>query len=331
MNSPRPLAKGLSLYPSRPVQETRRLACLAEELGYSHLWFGDSQNIWREAYTSMAASAVDTSRITIGTAVTNGVTRHRSVVASSWSTLHELAGGRVAAGFGVGDSALHTMGATPMKVAELEHLVGDLRTLWQGREVRAPGGESGYRLAYLPEPVEVPVYIAASGPRLLELAGRVADGVILLVGTDSDAVSSALAVLGEAAAEAGRSLSDIDIVLWAPTAIDDDPDRARDRVRAHVSRTVLRPIRVDLSERELAAIEAIRKHYDYYDHMVPGSDHSRLVIDELVDRFALAGSRAEVGDRLKHLEGLGVTQVGIIPFGESNDSIDQVIRDFSGL
>lgn len=330
MNCDPPVARGLSLYPVHPPGEMRRLAHAAEDAGYRHLWFGDSQNIWREAYVTMAAAAVGTSRITIGTGVTNGVTRHRSVIASAWASLHELTGGRVAAGFGVGDSALHTMGARPMKVAELDALIGDLRRLWRGDEIREPDVDTAYRLAYLDRRLDIPVYLAASGPRLLELAGRIADGVILLVGTDPVAVQGALDTVAKGAASGGRSLQDIDVVLWAPTAIAANPEVARDQVRPHVARTVLRPIAVELTEAERAAVERVRERYDYYAHMVPGSPHSQLVTTELVDRFALAGTREDCRTRLRALARAGIGEVAMVPFTRPGQEV-AAIEDFASL
>lgn len=331
MNCDPAVARGLSLYPVHPPSEMRRLAHAAEDAGYRHLWFGDSQNIWREAYVTMAAAAVGTSRITIGTGVTNGVTRHRSVIASAWASLHELTGGRVAAGFGVGDSALHTMGGRPMKVAELDALVGDLRRLWRGDESCEPHVDTAYRLAYLDRPLDIPVYLAASGPRLLELAGRIADGVILLVGTDPVAVQGALDTVAKGAASSGRSLQDIDVVLWTPTAIAANPVDARDQVRPHVARTVLRPIPVELTHPERAAVERVRERYDYYAHMVPGSPHSQLVTTELVDRFALAGTRDDCRTRLRGLARAGVDEVAMVPFTCPGQEVDAVIDDFASL
>lgn len=322
--------RGLALYPNRPPLEMARLAHLAEDLGYRNLWFGDSQGIWREVYVTMAAAAVDTSRIVLGTGVTNGVTRHRAVLASAWATLHELTGGRVAAGLGVGDSALRTAGLSPMKVAELEHLLGDLRGLWRAEEVVEPGGGAACRLGYLAGPLPIPVYVAASGPRLLELAGRLADGVILLVGTDPQAVRRALATVAEGAARAGRRLADIDVVLWAPVAVADDPEEARDRVRAHVARTVLRPVGAELSDDEQHAVDRIRATYDYEAHMVPGSAHARLVPATLVDRFALAGDAAGCRSRLDALSDAGVDQVAMVPFA-GDDRPEDLLATFAAL
>ncbi len=309
----------------------RRIAHLAERLGYRNLWFGDSQNIWREVYSTMAAAAVGTDRIIIGTGVTNALTRHRSVLASAWVTLAELTDGRVAAGFGVGDSALETMGVRPMKVAELEEVIRDLRTLWGGDEALHEDSKRQYRLSYLGDARDIPVYIAASGPRMLDLAGRIGDGVILLVGTDTATVSDAVNVLKAAAASADRSLDDIHVVLWAPTAVADNASAARDVVRAHVARTVLRPINAKLTDAEAETVERIRDQYDYYAHMVPGSAHAQMVTDDLVDRFALAGSADECARRLDALSAVGVNQVAFIPFVADGESMDASIRQFADL
>src|SRR5882757_7041821 len=114
------VSKGVGLFPTEPVEQIRENVRLAEELGYEHAWIGDSQNIWRESSVTMGAAAVGTSRIVLGTGVTNAVTRHRSLLASTWATLHELTEGRAALGIGTGDSSLRTMGLSPLKLAELE-------------------------------------------------------------------------------------------------------------------------------------------------------------------------------------------------------------------
>jgi 5,10-methylenetetrahydromethanopterin reductase len=266
-----------------------------------------------------------------GTGVTNGVTRHRSVLASAWATLHELTDGRVAAGFGVGDSALKTMGQRPMRVADLEALVNDLRALWRGEEVKDDAAGSAFRLAYLAQPITVSVYVAASGPRLLELAGRVADGVILLVGVDVDAVRQAVDRVGQAAREAGRRPEDVHVVLWTPVAIDADPGAARARVRAHVARTLLRPVAAHLTPDEQAAVDAIRRRYDYDAHMVPGSPHSRLVPDQLVDRFAIAGTPDDCRAQLDRLTSTGVDQVAAIPFSRPGEPLETLLEEFAAL
>src|SRR5438445_335026 len=83
-----------------------QLAKLSEELDFTHIWVGDSHLIWREAYVNMAAVALNTSKVKIGTGVTNPLTRHPSVVASAYATLEEYSPGRMIVGIGLGDSSV---------------------------------------------------------------------------------------------------------------------------------------------------------------------------------------------------------------------------------
>jgi 5,10-methylenetetrahydromethanopterin reductase len=151
--------KGVGLFPTEPVGALCEYTALAESLGYQSVWFGDSQNIWRESSITMGAAAAGTSRVVLGTGVTNAVTRHQSLLASTWATLSEYTGGRVALGIGTGDSSLRTMGLKPLKLAELEQAVTELRTLFRGEEVIEHDSGAAFRLAYLKEPVHVPIYI----------------------------------------------------------------------------------------------------------------------------------------------------------------------------
>src|SRR5882757_2108289 len=227
------VSKGVGLFPTEPVEQIREYVRLAEELGYEHAWIGDSQNIWRESSVTMGAAAVGTERIVLGTGVTNAVTRHRSLLASHWATLAEYTGGRVALGIGTGDSSLRTMGLEPLKLAELEHAIDELRTLFRGEKVKEASSGAEFHLNYLDGPVDIPIYIAGSAPKILEMSGRVADGVIVLVGTAPQFIEGALRRIEAGAKASGRTLEDLHIVLWTPTAINEDPQEARDLVRAH--------------------------------------------------------------------------------------------------
>ena len=325
------LSKGIGLFPTEPVGAMRDYVALCESLGYDNVWFGDSQNIWRESSTVMGAAAVGTERIVFGTGVTNGVTRHRAVLASSWATLSEYTNGRVVLGIGTGDSSLRTMGLKPLKLAELEQAIKELRALFRGEEVAEPSSGALYHLNYLDKPVDVPIYVAASAPKILKLAGRVADGVIVLVGTARHFIQAALDTIEAGARESGRTLDDLKIVLWTPTAIQDDSTEARDLVRAHVSRVVIRPLPAPVDPHLQAAVDRIRESYDYYHHMDTEASHAELVPDELVDLFALAGTPAECEKRLSEISDLGIDQVSIIPFVRPGQSKEATIRAFADI
>lgn len=325
------LSKGVGLFPTEPARQLRHYTQLAESLGYDNVWFGDSQNIWRESSITMGAAAVGTERVILGTGVTNALTRHRSLLASTWATLYELVGGRVALGIGTGDSSLRTMGLKPLKLAELEQAVAELRALFRGESVVESSSGAEFHLGYLADPIEVPIYIAASAPKILRLAGRIADGVIVLVGTAPHFVEAALATIETGAKESGRSLADLHVVLWTPTAIDADRTRARDLVRAHVSRVVIRPLPAEVGPHLQSAVDRIRETYDYYHHMDTEADHADLVPDELVDMFALAGTPQECRERVHELAKMGLDQVSIVPFVRPGESREPTIRTFAEL
>lgn len=324
------LRLGVGLFPTADIGTMRQLTKLSEDLGYVNAWFGDSPNIWREGYVTMSACAVGTERIVIGTGVTNPVTRHPSVLASTFATLAEWLPGRVALGIGVGDSALETMGRKPATLARLEEWVGSFRKLLAGEEAIEEQSGRGFHLAY-PVPGKVPVYVGASAPKILRLAGRIADGVIMLVGTDPGFIEAGLRTIEDGAKEAGRSLADIDVVLWTPTSILDDRSAAREVVKAHVARIVIRPLPADLPPEEMAQVEHIRREYDYYQHMSNVAEHGSTVPDTLVDHFALAGTPEECADQLRRIKGSGVNQVSIVPFVTPGDSRARVIEAFAKL
>ena len=99
---------GVGLFPTEPIPKMIQLAKLSEELGYSHIWIGDSHLIWREAFVNLTAVAVNTSKVKLGTGVTNPLTRHPSVVSSAFVTLEEMAPRRINVGIGLGDSSVET-------------------------------------------------------------------------------------------------------------------------------------------------------------------------------------------------------------------------------
>lgn len=324
------ISKGVGLFPTESPQTIRRLTHLAEELGYDNVWIGDSQNIWREAYVTMGAAAVGTKRIVFGAGVTNAVTRHLSVNAAAWATLSELTEGRVVLGIGTGDSSLRTMGLKPMKLAELEESITQFRTLLSGKAVGESTSGQNFHLNYVTKPLPIPIYIGASAPRILELAGRIADGVILLVGTAPHFIDAALATIEAGAKQSGRKLSDIRIVLWTPTAISDDSDKARDLVRAHVARVVIRPLPAPIDDRRMQDVEKIRAQYDYYHHMDTAAAHGDIVPNDLVDLFALAGTPEECRAKLVEIAPK-VDQVSIVPFVPTGEDRAATIETFNQI
>ena len=319
------LSFGVGLFPTEPLPKMIHLARLSEELGFSHIWVGDSHLIWREAYVNLAAAALSTSRARLGTGVTNPLTRHPSVVASAFATLEELAPQRIVVGIGLGDSSVETMGLRPARLADFETMVRQIRALLVGEEVALDTGT--IRLKH-PTKTNLPLYIAASGPRMLELAGRIADGVIILVGVTPDHVRRARERIEAGARAAGRSIEALHLVLWVPCAVGDEGP-AKEAVKAHVARVLAHPLPFALDEREARVLEEIRKAYNYYQHMEARASQARVIPDWLVDRFAIAGSPEECRDRVEALGESGIQQIAIIPYGVGRGDREATLRGFA--
>ena len=302
-----------------------QLAKVTEELGYSHIWVGDSHLIWREAYVNMAAMALNTIRVKLGTGVTNPLTRHPSVVASAYATLEEYALGRTIVGIGLGDSSVETMGMKSAKLSYFEKTMAQMRQLLDGQEVQL---ETGKIHLLHPCKNKVPIYVAASGPKMLELSGRIADGIIVLVGVADEYIAHAKEKIAAGAKAAGRKVEDLNLVLWVPCAVSDTAP-AKDAVKAHVARVVAHPLPYVLDPTEQKVLEEIRKTYDYYHHMDQQANHAEVIPDWLVDKFAIAGTVAECRPQIERIKKSGIQQIAIIPYSPPGGSREETIRGFA--
>ncbi len=319
------LQYGAGLFPTESISRMIQLSKQAEELGFSHIWIGDSHLIWREAFVNMAAVALNTSKAIIGTGVTNPVTRHPSVLASAYATLDEMAPGRFAVGIGLGDSSLETMGRKQARLMDFEQAVGQMRAIIEGGEADLESGRIRLNFA---QGRKIPFYVAASGPKMLELSGRIADGVIILVGVDPSAVEKAVKRVAAGAEAMGRKLSDIDLVLWVPCAVSKTPG-AKDAVKAHVARVIAHPLPFSLDEREQKILDDIRKAYNYYQHMDQRASQARVIPDWLVDKFAVAGTPDECSVKLQELKQSAINQVAIIPYDVGDADRSETLRLFA--
>jgi 5,10-methylenetetrahydromethanopterin reductase len=316
---------GVGLFPTEPLPKMIQLAKLSEELGFSHIWVGDSHLIWREAYVNMAAVALNTTKVKVGTGVTNPLTRHPSVVASAYATLEEYSPGRMIVGIGLGDSSVETMGMKPAKLSFFEKTIQQMRDLFAGKEVQL---ETGKIHLLHPCKAKVPIYIAASGPKMLELSGRIADGIIVLVGVADEYIAHAKEKIAAGARAAGRDPQDVRLVLWVPCAVSDTTP-AKDAVKAHVARVVAHPLPYVLDPNEQKILAEIRKTYDYYHHMDQQANHAEVIPDWLVDKFAIAGTVDQCRQQIDRLKKSAIHQIAIIPYSPPGGSREETLRGFA--
>ncbi len=184
---------------------------VAEGCGYELLTTGDSQSLWADPFVSMTVAAVRTTRPRLAITVSNPMTRHPAVVASSATALQQISGGRFVYGISSGDSALRNIGMPPSTVAELEEYVSCVQAMCDGRPATYRGQVQQLRWDHRP----TPVWMAAEGPRTLQLAGRIAQGVVLSNSLTAEAMQRNLGHIGIGAAQAGRSVEDLEIWCMA--------------------------------------------------------------------------------------------------------------------
>jgi 5,10-methylenetetrahydromethanopterin reductase len=320
---------GVGLFPIEPIQRMLTLIKLSEDVGFSCAYIGDSQMIWREPYVLLGAAAMTTKRIILATGVTNPITRDLGVLAAAWASLHEMVGDRLLLGIGSGDSSVETLGKKPSTLANLERSIGILRDLIGGKSLTSPETNASVRLTYATPGTEIPIYPAVSGPKIHRLAGKVGDGAIVLVGVDPHFLRASRRELEAGAADAGTTLKEkkFRVVCWTPCSILDDGRAARRAVKAHVSRILKRQLPFEHDAETRGVVQEIRKQYEYYEHMVVGTAHGEVVPDEMVERFAIAGTPKEAREQIERLAASGlVDEIALIPHTQNPTDRDRVIR-----
>lgn len=246
---------GLRVPPCRPLDEVAGFARHVEDLGFDRVYFPDSQLLWRDPYLAMFAAAGATSSLTLGTAVSNVVTRHPSVVAGVVRSVAEAAPGRIHLGLGVGNSSVEPIGLRASRQAELREGIEQIRGLLSGDDVDVNGCIARQRD---PHP-GVPVYIAASGPQNLGLAGELGDGAILLSGVSPALLDRGIALVHQGAERVGRAPSSLDVVVSAYALVTDDIER---------DARILKPVLAGMAQHGARSVlETVGIHADVPSHV----------------------------------------------------------------
>src|SRR5215472_8376713 len=249
--------------------------------------------------------ATNTRRMRLGTCVTIPATRDLTVTASLFATLNLISGGRMELGIGRGDSSRRVLGKKPVSWSQLEAAVRDFRDLTSGQEVQHDGEPT--RLTWAKDPPRV--WIAGYGPKVLHMAGRVADGIILQF-ADPALIEWCLSFVKEGARAAGRDPGQIEVMSAAPVWVSN-----------HVM-DLIRQYKPEALPPALTSYVENRGAYDYQHHCEVESDNANFVSDDVVDRFALVGPAEEHRKKLEQLAAVGVTQFNIyLMCGEEEETL----------
>ena len=292
-------------------------AIAAEEDGYDVVLVPDSQNLYGDPYTQLALIAKATSRIRMGPGVTNPVTRHAAVTAASIVSVQVESGGRAILGMGRGDSSLLHIGREPASMRTYAKYVREVQTYLGGGEVDQKGFSSRIRWLDGYDLPKVPLDMACTGPKSISLAAATAERVTFAVGAAPERVQWALDVAKTAATEAGRDPDEIQFGAYINAVAMPDRDAARQAIRgavatfAHFSGgtgTVFEG-QPDMLRR---VSEKLHDTYDTRQHGQGEADHAKVIDDQFIDWFSIAGPPDYVIERLRMLMGLGLNHIYFI-------------------
>ena len=302
----------------------------AEAEGWDGCTFTDSQNLSGDPYVAMTAAALATTRIAIGTGVTNPWTRHPAVTACAITCVDVEAGGRVTLGIGRGDSALAYLGLAPAPVDRLSTYLRHLRAYLRGESLAMDEASAaathriGATLPLASAPTSsrlewvvslhagrrpVPVFVVASGPRVIRAAAELADRVTLAVGADPERIRWGV----QLAREVNPAVK---VGAYVNVVVDEDVERARALGAGSITSfarfsTIHGSVQGPVGGEDKAVFEAIPRSYQMTRHFQSGNAASQIPAD-FARRFAILGPAAYCRERLAELAALGVDRFHVV-------------------
>lgn len=322
---------GVQLKPEG-LAEFEQAVMAAEESGFECIYLVDGQLLWRDLYVYMAKALMVTDRIKVSSAVTNPFTRHFSVTANAHATLDEMFPGRVMLGIGRGDNAVRTLGLEPVTTRHLAETVPLIRGLLRGEAVESGGItlQSQWR-----KTGSVPILMAGTGPKNLELAGALADRVMIQVGVNPKSCEWAVNHVRRGAAESGRDPASVKVIVHGAVAVC-EPSELEEAYRAcsweaelisiHVG-NVAKAAGIDTLPGPLQRLARLDLgSYDYRNHLdneVQRDERSRAVIDDC----AMIGSEQEIAARLEELAAVGISEFAPAYLNGRSDEIRRLGRN----
>lgn len=296
---------------------TAGLAADLEAMGFDILLCPDTQNLSPDPYGQLSLAAARTSRLKLGTGVTNPLTRDAAVTASAISALQMESGGRCICGLGRGDSSLAHIGRSSATTAQLRACAEQVRAYCQGLAVRRGERDSSLRWLDPDAPPPAPIDIACTGPRTIRMAADVADRISFAVGSAPERIRWALAVARQRLRQTGRPREELRIGAYINLVCDPDEQRAINLGRmiagmvAHFAGMKHAPLEHLPRPLQILA-EKMRSGYDMGRHGQDQGAHLALVDDEFVDWFSICGPPAKCLARMEELLALGLDHVYVL-------------------
>ncbi len=321
----------LGFNPVLSVRDAVRIASDAESRGYESIWMHESL-FQRDVVTYISAMAAGTKKLRLGSGVINTFTRHPVTAATTFASLSEMSGGRVALGIGLGSfPTIPLIGHQIFPVAEtrplrrIKEYVALVKMVWKGEKVDFDGEFFKVHNLTLGFKADgsIPLYIASLSPKTQSFAATVADGVILSPALNT--VKGTARMVGNVEAGETRRGAKVERASYMMTSVDPDPAKAAQAVRDFyffvyqlsdvVNPSVLEPY--GITAERLAPLKAAWKKGD-----IP--EAKRLVPEEAIEALTVCGDGDHAAERLKEYEKAGVTLPIVMPIGNVRQAIDEL-------
>jgi 5,10-methylenetetrahydromethanopterin reductase len=301
------------------------LAARAEEAGVDAFWAAEGI-IARDAFITLSAAAMRTSRLELGTGVVNPFSRHPAQLAASFATLDELSGGRVVCGLGIGArDLLLPLGVDVSKpLATAREMLQILKRLLARETVETDGVKfnlGGVAMGFAPPRTEIPTFLAAAGPKMSGLAGAEADGIYALYGTP-DYLKDILRF----ATESRTSEVPLRVACPVVVGVDDDRETARKLVKPAIGLMLTEPYAEQfLTANGLDPALAARIRSGFETGGIRGL--RAAVDDSVVDVLTVSGNASECVERFEEMLSWGVTEPQALLTSSNPDPVLRVLSE----
>jgi 5,10-methylenetetrahydromethanopterin reductase len=305
----------------RSMREYLEWIDVTEAAGYDLAGYGDSQNLIPDSFVALTAMALRTTKVKLCTTVTNPMTRHPSVMASGFAALQELSNGRAIFGVGSGDSAVKNVGRRAARRDEMEAYCRAFKAMVRGEIARYDDREMCL-LWDVPAADPVPVFLAAEGPKMMQLAGEIGEGVIFGNGISQDVVADNLRRVREGAEGAGRDPAEIEPWFLTKVILTDEPEpdlwrRLAWTLAASANHAFKFTFEGKFVPDELhEPMQRLMEGYRSNEHnQVNTGDHNAALVNDngltefLGPRFLIAGSKERVAERIRELDSWGASNL----------------------
>ncbi len=328
---------GMAFLDRPSPREQIRLVSDIEDMGYESAWITETR-LARDAFTILGAFAANTSRLTLGTGIVNTWTRGPALMAVTFATLHEMAPGRIVAGLGAyWDPLAWKQGIDRRKpLSQMREYVDVMRRLFALEEsvthetelvqVRDISLDLGHGVAR--NPIDVDIYLGPTGPKAMQLAGEIADGVLINGLLSTDYTRSAVENIEIGVSRAGRNSADVERPQFVNVAMGEDGAAAREEARYLVTKYLGQQPHIakasGVDDDHLARINEVMGGWPAR----PGGveDAMQLVGNDIVDRLTISGTAAECRDRIYEWVDAGATYPIIVPITNNYDEMAAALK-----